>query len=209
MSDSASLFPLLLPQPQKSPHPLFLYHSSLFLSATPFFHISIHLSSSPSRRRSKSESVFTQSRFSRVSPSRDAVLDEARVLAHERDLGRGLYLERASWSDTAALSHTSTLSRNLNKSRTSRTLKKKKKWTERTFLSFSVVYLGLSRARWGTGHGGYSRVSLSERGISAVWEEKTKTGSLAWRVKNIMSHYWNYESFQRHSHPNTLTFFCT
>lgn len=61
----------------------------------PFFHISIHLSSSPSHHRSKSESVFTQSRFSRVSPSRDGVLDERQAVAHARHSGRGLYLERA------------------------------------------------------------------------------------------------------------------
>lgn len=74
MSGSASPFPLLLPQPQEPPHPLFLYHSSPSRSATPFFHISIHLSSSPSHHRSKSESVFTQSRvFSGRSESRRRV----------------------------------------------------------------------------------------------------------------------------------------
>lgn len=77
------------------------------------------------------------------------MLDEARVLAHERDLGRGLYLERASWSDTAALSHTSTLSRNLNKSRTSRTLKKKRsglKGPSCLSQSFTWVCLGPAEA---------------------------------------------------------------
>jgi len=41
--DSSSQFPLLLPQPQKSPHPLRLYHSSLSLSLSPSLSLSLSL----------------------------------------------------------------------------------------------------------------------------------------------------------------------
>lgn len=66
---SSSQFPFLLPQPQKSPHPLSPYHSSRALSfSVPPLLLSIHLASF-SHHESKSESVFIQSQFPSVSPS--------------------------------------------------------------------------------------------------------------------------------------------
>ena len=67
---SSSLFPLLLPQPQKSLHPLSLSLCATLSSSS--FHPS-WLPLSPSYRKSKSESVFIQSRFPWVSLTRVCV----------------------------------------------------------------------------------------------------------------------------------------
>lgn len=157
MSDSASLFPLLLPQPQKPPHPLFLYHSSLslslFHSATPLFFM-----------------------FPSISP----------LLPLTADLNLSLYLHKAGFPgsvpvETACLmKHKSSHMRavrdkvyiwNVLCGQIPQLYLSKQKWNEQdvkkngsglegTFLSSSGVYLGWSLARWGTGHAGYLRAAV-------------------------------------------------
>lgn len=123
------------------------------------------------------------------------MLDETQVLAHARDPGQRLYLERASWSDTAALSLTTrAVVKFKEKSGMSRTLKKKEKrevgWKDLPVLLGRLPGSVSGPLRhWTRGLLEICSLSLSEIKISAVWEEKTKTAQLAWRVKNIMSHY--------------------
>lgn len=67
---SSSRFPLLLPQPQKSLHPLPLLSLPPFLLPLSIHLASLSLSLSLAYRKSKSESVFTQRQFPWVSLTR-------------------------------------------------------------------------------------------------------------------------------------------
>lgn len=162
MAGSGPTSPLLLPQPQKSPHPLFLYH--------PFFHISIHLSSSLSHHRSKSESVFTQSRFSRVSPSRDSVLDEIQVVAHARDQDE-VYIW--NMSDAAALSYTSASSQKFKQKRNELDIKKGTGLEGPSCRFQSFTWLWTWKLSGPPGQNSTRRLFESwSVSFSAVWKEK-------------------------------------